>query len=66
MSHKDNGNPAPYKRAGKILLIIGCSVMLLGLILLVFASPTVSIYTLLFSVLVNAASAYLLFFHRND
>ncbi len=61
-----NTTALPHKRWGKILLIIGIAVMLLGLVLLAFASPAAALYTLLCSVVANAAGIYLLLFHKKN
>lgn len=51
---------------GRRLLIAGICVLLGGLVLLATADIRVSVYTLFVSVLLNAAGAYLRFFHHKN
>ena len=61
---RDNRKSPTHKRVGKLLLIVGCCIMAAGLILLAAAPMPAAVITLLVSVAVNAAGAYLLLVHK--
>lgn len=61
---RDNLKSPTHKRVGKLLLLSGCCIMVGGLIQLSAAPMPAAIITLLVSVAVNAAGAYLLLVHK--
>ncbi len=62
--HRDNLKSPTHKRVGKLLLAIGGCILAAGLILLAAAPMPAAVITLLISVAVNAAGAYLLIVHK--
>ncbi len=61
---RDNRKSPTHKRVGKLLLLVGGFILAAGLILLAAAPMPAAVITLLVSVAVNAAGAYLLLVHK--
>ncbi len=61
---RDTVKSPTHKRVGKLLLVIGGCILAAGLILLAAAPMHAAVITLLVSVAVNAAGAYLLIVHK--
>ncbi len=61
---RDSNKTPTHKRVGKLLLLLGGCFLVAGLILLAASPMPAAVITLLASVAVNAAGAYLLIVHK--